>query len=92
MAATYDTGDLVRITNTFTNFAGAGTNPTTVVLTIRTPAGVDSTPATVSDGSGAYHYDLTLAEPGEYFYRWTGTGAIVAVVEGVVVVQASMFV
>jgi len=92
MAATYDTGDLVRITNTFTNFAGAGTNPTTVVLTIRTPAGVDSTPATVSDGSGVYRYDLTLAEPDEYFYRWTGTGVIVTAIEDVVVVQTSMFV
>ena len=91
MAAVYDTGDVVRITNTFTNFAGAGTNPSTVVLTIRTPAGVDSTPATVSDGSGVYRYDLTLNEEGDWYYRWQGTGAIVAAVEGVITVGTSYF-
>jgi hypothetical protein len=87
----FDTGDLVRLGNTFTNFAGVGTNPTTVTLTVRDPSGNDSTPSATSDGSGVYHYDLTLDEAGTWYYKWQGTGTIVAVSEGTIIVQASYF-
>jgi hypothetical protein len=77
-----DTGRVLRLQATFRNIAGAGTDPTDVALTIRMPDGnggyTHSTPTPTAEGSGVYHYDVQPTVPGEYVYRWDGTGAVTA--------------
>lgn len=93
MAKVYDEGDVARISNTFYNFSNVATNPTSVVLRVLDPAGTTTTPSPTSDGSGVYHYDLTLNLPGKWYYRWEGTGTLVAATpDGEIVVSDSRFV
>lgn len=93
MANTYDKGDVVRLGATFTDAATPPVNadPTAVVLRVRTPAGVTSTPVAVKDGVGLYHHDLTLDTAGEWLYRWEGTGAVATAEEGTIYVRATQF-
>lgn len=93
MANTYDKGDVVRLTGTFTDASTPPVlaDPTTVVLRLRNPAGVTSTPATVKDSVGVYHYDLSLDTVGEWAYRWEGTGAVQTAEEATLYVRATRF-
>lgn len=84
-----NTGDVVRVTTSpgFTNAAGAPADPTTVRLKWRRfdavttwTYGVDS--QVVKDSVGVYHADIPVIDPGTYFFRWEGTGAVVAAEEG----------
>lgn len=86
---TYEVGDIARLSVTFTDINGTPTDPTTVSLLIQTP---DNNQTTVSSGSitrvsaGLYYYDYTITQAGtptvpDHLYRYTGTGAITAVIE-----------
>ena len=79
MANIYDVGDGVRLSATFT-VSGTGTN-TTATLSLRDPSGNVSNPSATSDGTGAYHADVILDEIGAWYYRWVGTGAVIAATE-----------
>lgn len=81
MPAFYDIGDLVRLRLTFTDIAGAATDPTTVTVVVTSPTGIVTTyldavndPAAV----GAFYKDILPNEAGMWRYRGTGTGAVVA--------------
>jgi len=84
---TYDIGQAVRCDVVFADTAGTATDPTTVTFIIRDPSGNETTytypPAgtIVKDGVGDYHADVTLDEAGLWYYRWEGTGALVAASE-----------
>lgn len=91
MAGTYDRGDLVRLTATFTNDAGAATDPTTVTLRIKAPGGILSAPTPAQDNPGVYHYDLDLNAVGPWYYRWEGTGVVQTAEESLLFVRDSMF-
>ena len=96
----YDIGDLVRVTVTFTNFAGAVADPTSgqVTFAYRAPgaSAVNLTyptdPALVRESTGVYHVDISITDDGKWRYRATGAGAVIAAVEGDIVVRASQFV
>jgi len=45
----------------------------------------------VKDSAGLYHFDLVFASPGDYKYRWEGTGAVAAVEEGLLSVRRTYF-
>lgn len=81
MASMYDLHDTVRLSATFT-VAGTATDPTTVTFSYRAPgeAAVTLTYGTdaevVKSAAGVYYVDLTLDEPGAWYYRWLGTGAV----------------
>lgn len=84
--STYMPGSVVRLTVTFTNNAVA-TDPTTVQLLLKggTQGLVTYTygsSAIAKDSVGNYHYDFTVPSSGQYNYRWTGTGTVVAAAEG----------
>jgi len=86
MSNAYNPGQPVRISVAFT-VAGAATDPTTISLTVKDPAGVKTTytyaGATVAkDGVGAYHVDVTPAVSGIWYYGWTSTGIAAADSEG----------
>lgn len=89
---TYEVGDIAVITVSFTDANGAPADPTTVILTIRNPDNTISTPAVGHAATGLYTYSLTITQSGVYLYQWAGTGAIVAVVEGSVVVNPSVLI
>ncbi len=91
MSSVFDIGDVAQLTVRFA-IAGVGTNPTTVVLTILDPENVVTTPAATSDGSGVYHYNLSLTKSGIYRYKFVGTGAVAEKVEGSVTVRPTRLV
>jgi len=78
--------EVATLTNTFT-VAGVPTDPTTVSLTITTPAGVATT-YTFAGGTvtklstGVYTKDVTCTEDGIWQYVWTGTGPATDVTAG----------
>lgn len=91
--ADYHPGDIVRVSTTpgFKDAAGVLADPTTVTLKWRVAGGATTTwtrPAAgpdteiVKDSVGVFHADITTVAPGLHYFRWEGTGAIVAAEEG----------
>ncbi len=80
MTSRFDKGDLVRATGTFTDLAQAAQDPTTVKVSVRTPArvvttyvyGVDA--AVVKDATGVYHIDIDANQVGTWHVRWFAVG------------------
>ena len=93
---TYDIGDQVRITGTFTNVSGAAADPTGVTIYVRRRNGPVTTyiyPATITKSStGVFYADYTITDEGVYDYRIVGTGAVVTASEGTFGVSDSAFV
>src|SRR3954469_17416489 len=75
---TYQIGDAVPLEATFRNTAGTLTNPTAVTLTVRAPDGTVTTPSPTNPSTGVFHYDLSVTQPGLWWYTFKGTGAIQA--------------
>lgn len=90
-----DIGDLVELSVAFTkpdvNGVQQPTDPTTVTLQVKDPAGTVTTPALVHDGPGAYHYNWLVTLAGVLVYRFAGTGAVVAAEEAKVFARDSAF-
>jgi hypothetical protein len=97
MACTYDIGDLVRVSVTFTNMSEAVVDPTGITLKYKTPGGVITTltyptdAALVRDSTGVYHADIDATEAGTWEYRFQGTGAVKAAVEGLFNIRSTSF-
>jgi hypothetical protein len=71
----YTPGQLVHLTAAF-KVSGVATDPTTIVLTIKDPAGTITTPTVpAKDSVGNYHYDLPVTLAGTWWHTWAGTGA-----------------
>lgn len=78
----YDPGTTVRLGANFRT-QGAPADPTTVTLKVRQPNGSITTytfagAAIVKDAVGRYHRDITPNMPGQWYYRFFGTGAVEA--------------
>ncbi len=80
---TYVQGTLVRLTSLIASVAGTLTDPTTVVLKIKTPDQVitDLSAFVVKDSVGNYHCDFTSSQVGLHQCEWLCAGN--AVVNGV---------
>ena len=90
MGSTYDVGDIVRITGTFTDTGGIVGDPTTVKFLYDTPTSTaPTTAARTSTAAGAvggitkastgvYEYDITTTGQGLYESRYTSTGSLAA--------------
>jgi len=95
MANTYDLGDGITFTATFT-VSGANTDPTTVLFKITTPDGVTTTytygvdAELVKSATGIYYVDYVTAQSGEHKYRFAGTG-VPAATENIFNVKQSYF-
>ncbi len=81
-----DENSLVRVTTTFT-VDDAPTDPTTVFLIVKDPAGTstqyDYSATVTRDSQGVYHVDVSAGgTPGTWYWAFRGTGACVAQVEG----------
>jgi hypothetical protein len=92
---TYDRGDKIKVTATFTNLSGAYIDPGAVYLQYVTPAGVANSlvyPTTVSrTSSGIYYADISIAEAGDYWYRVHASGVGQSAAEGGFIVKRSHF-
>jgi hypothetical protein len=91
---TYDIGDQTILRGTFTNSDGEVTDPTTVQVLVRTPAGTETTydgDDITRDSEGIYSFEYQMTERGTYHYRWIGSGALVCAGEGYLKVKPSNF-
>lgn len=92
--ATYDVGDVVRLTATFSEVAsGAAVEPDGVEFLVRAPDGTvttytsATTPAVATDVPGTYTLALDSLSVGTWRYRVQSTGSGQAAAEGVFVVR-----
>lgn len=79
-----DIGDVATVTSTFTNAAGAPTNPTVVTLRIKKPTGtvtVVNQASLTNTSAGVWTYDVAIDTAGIWWYRFEGTGAVAAAEE-----------
>jgi len=97
MASTYDVGDLVRTSVTFTSTAGTAADPSgTIRFGWKNPAGISTFTASTGTGStdinksttGVYFYDLVTTGRGVYWTRFESTGDIVTAEEAYFLVRA----
>jgi len=86
MANTYDVGDSVRISGSFT-VLNVATDPTAVLMKVKKPGATESTvydygqAQVVKDSTGKFHVDIIIDRSGRWYYRWEGTGACYAASE-----------
>jgi len=83
--AEFDISDTVRARAEF-RVATTLTDPTTITLLVTDPSGnADSytygAAQITKESTGIFYRDLTVDEAGEWQTRFTGTGAVVAVVQ-----------
>lgn len=77
----YDVGDEVRCTGTFTDSGGSVQDPTAVFFKYEDPSGAVTTkqyvtdPEVVRDSVGVYHLDIDVDEAGMWWWRWYSTGS-----------------
>lgn len=98
MTNTYTRPNLIEISTTFKNSAGAVADPTTVTGAFEDGSGTVTTyfygtdVELVKDSTGVYHYNISLAANGDteiYHYRLFGEGAVVGSVQDFFVVLAA---
>lgn len=88
---------LVRLTASFTDFFGEPVDPDSVTVRTSSPdltievkvylADID----VVRDEKGKYHFNFDAQVPGDWVYRWEGTGIGQAAVEAHFKVAGSVF-
>lgn len=88
MANTYVAGDIVVIGGTF-SVSGVNTDPTTITLFIKgvnpntyVSSFVYGSSAITRLGAGQYQLQFQIPNSGGFYYRWVGTGTVVAAGEG----------
>lgn len=72
--STYQIGDVVRLTATFTNAAGANTDPTARAWTVKEPDGTDNNPSDTKSEDGVFYIDFTITQSGFHVWKAVGTG------------------
>jgi peptidoglycan/xylan/chitin deacetylase (PgdA/CDA1 family) len=82
--ATYDLGDPVTLSHTFS------ADPTTVTLEVRRPSGVWSTVAPTKNAPGDYSHAFTPDVAGVWRWKWTGEGPGADVETGALVVRGDV--
>jgi hypothetical protein len=70
---TYVVGQTIIIVGTFTDADDVLTDPVTVVLTVRSPSGIVTTPTFTNPSVGVYESVVTLDEVGIWRWEWEGT-------------------
>jgi uncharacterized protein YfaS (alpha-2-macroglobulin family) len=96
MPEVFEPGDTMHLRATFKK-DGVPTDPTTIALSIMTPAGAVTTythaaAQITKDATGIYSKDVAVPTEGTWRWRWVGTGTVGAASEGKVRVRTSMFV
>lgn len=88
-------GEVVRISVVFTDVEGTPTDPTDATLSVKTPDGEveDITDSIFNDTTavGAFYADYPITQAGDHYWRWEGSGALVAANEGLFCGKQSQF-
>ena len=93
--STYDMGDEVRCTSTFTTASGGPVDPTTITFKIKDPSdntttyiyGTDT--EVIKSSVGIYYMDVDADEAGTWWFRCESTGVAKATEEDCFFVDAS---
>ena len=84
-------GQTIPLSVEFKNPGGDLADPTTITLRVKA-TGLEANSYTgaelTKDAVGKYHRDIDLTVPGDWRWRWKGTGAVNAVSQGSFVVLA----
>ena len=98
LMATFDIGDRIRLGVTFKDIADELSDPTEVTIKHRNSTAGSATAiydggagAVVKDGTGAYHLDIDLDNPGRWYWRAQGDDTPEAAGERSFSVRASQF-
>lgn len=96
MAEVFDIGDTVRLKVDFTVIDEETgqkvlTDPTTVVCKVYSPTGVTTTPSYVRLSQGKFKVEFIVNQPGTWYFRWEGTGAVQATEPGEFYVRKAAF-
>ena len=83
----YEIGDTLRLTATFTDGDDAAADPTTITLEILAPDGTKTTLTyaaadVTKSATGVYYYDLALDAAQTWEWRWIGTGTVAQADQG----------
>lgn len=78
----YIAGNIIRLTATFRDSAGAAVDPTAVEFRVVAPGAAVSVVAGTRASSGEWFADVTAATPGKWAFRAVASGAVVAAAEG----------
>ena len=92
---TYDKGDSVKLQATFT-IDSVNTDPTTIVLKVKNPAGTSIAYTYLAaeitkSANGIYYKEISVTDDGMWYYRWEGTGNLLAASEHSFKVRSSEF-
>jgi hypothetical protein len=90
----YDVGNQVTCSVLFTNSSNAPTDPTTITLRILPPGGPTqvftyAASQLIRTGTGAYYYNFPTTLPGPHYYRFEGTGTLIATADNSFIVTSS---
>ena len=96
MAHTYDKGDTVRASATFTDADGLGVDPGTVTFKVLDPSGNEASYVyggveVIKTATGIYYIDILIDESGTWHFRCEGTGTDAAASESYFSVRVSKF-
>jgi hypothetical protein len=90
----YQPGDTVRLETTF-KVDDVLTDPTTVTLTVLTPAGASTSytyaaSEVTRESVGAFYKDVVASTAGIWSWKWTGTGTAAGIDEGTFTVEDTL--
>ena len=97
MSNDYDIGNGLILTGTFTTISGTNADPSAVTCRVKDPRG-STVVYTYALGQvtrvsvGVYTVQITPQYSGEYWYRFEGTGAIVAAMDQTFTIDPSQVV
>ena len=97
MLGSFDYGDLVRCTGTYTDSAGTALDPTVVGMQYKNPSGTVTSlvyltdAALVRSSTGIYYVDINANATGKWRVRWYSTGTGQAAEQEEFYVEASHF-
>lgn len=77
--STLNIGDTIRLEVTFTEqTSGDLVDPTAVAIKIKPPSGIVLPDTAIRDSLGKYYFDFVPTQAGYHYYRFEGTGAVIA--------------
>ena len=79
---TYDIGSMVQLSALFTDTSGNVVAPSSVVVRVKDPNGTVGTYTPKAQADGSFAYGYTTAVVGVHYYRFEGSGSVVAVADG----------
>jgi hypothetical protein len=93
----FQIGQIPQLQVQWTDINSNPADPSAITIEIQAPDGTQTTYSyatgqIIRTGVGAYYYDLSVTEAGQYLYLWTATGTIAGAQQGSITVAESILV